>query len=257
MLIKKLPSEFRPVEERAYIDWVEKGCKGSLKSVHRYVPQVFESYVHICHPAWKFPASVNQPRFKNASQLERSRQMIPTHWSEAVKEKFPRFDGLHSWSEIGTDIDYTNPSPGDISAPLEGIPQLEAINTVEKAIAIVTGREQECTFAIWHGFQDKCLGQQHLSRTKIERMAQQEHWLLRAPRVILFDYWRSVLESPCYWHPNRTPQAVWSPEKLWFYAVPYHTHSSIFGGSKEMAKILLESKDLEAYELPEGHAFKY
>ncbi|MBU2972526.1 hypothetical protein KO527_24635 [Pseudoalteromonas sp. C2R02] len=190
--------------------------------------------------------------------MEKARQMLPIRWSTAVKDRFPRFNGKSNWFEVGPNIDYDNPSVGDIADPLEGVPPVEAINAVEKAISTVTGPEQDCIFTFWEGFCDTTPELLHLSRRKIIGMSQPPgHLLLQAPRAILFDYWRTVLENPCYSYPDSTPQAVWSTERQWFYALPFHTYSSIFGGSKEMAKIIFESKGVESYELPEGHAFKY
>lgn len=236
--MKHLPQEFLAIEERSFFDWVEKGCSGPVTSINRYMPQVFEKYVHICHPAWQFPG------------------YIPTRWSTAVKDRFPEFDGKSSWTEIGTNIDYDNISAGDILGPLEGVPPVEAINAVEKAISIVTGPEENCIFAFWEGF--FAPEQLHLSRTKVISMSQPPgHFILQAPRAILFDYWRTELENPYYTYPKSTPQAVWCTKRQWFYAVPFHDFSSFFGGSNKMVKILFESKDVESYELPEGHTFKY
>lgn len=257
MSLRHLPQAFRPVLEPLFYDWVEKGCSGPLTSLSRYIPPVFESYVHICHPVWQFPANAQQPSYTKATDREKDKQMIPMRWSEAVKERFPAFDGKSSWGEIAPIRDYASPLPGDIDPPHEGVPPIEAVNAVEKAISTVTGPEQECIFAIWHGFDVMCLGQPHLSRTKIMGMSQPAHWVLQAPRSTLFDYWRKILEIPHYWwSANQTPHAVWSTKRQWFYAVPFAEHSSFFAGSETMTKILLESKDIEAYRLPEGHTFK-
>lgn len=254
----RIPEEFRPVEESTFFDWVEIGCSGPLNLLNRYIPAVFESYVHICHPVWQYPANVKLPSFTNATNMEQDQQMIPIRLSKALKSRFPEFDGKSCWGDVGTPIDYNNLSPGDIASPYEGVPPVEAVIAVEKAISTVTGPEQECIFAIWARFGDMCLGQPHLSRMLITGMAQQEHWLMQAPRSILFDYWRTILEIPnYYWSADRTPHAVWSIKQQWFYAVPFHRDSSFFGGTKEMAQMLLDSAELECYLLPEGHAFKY
>jgi len=257
--VKQLPQEFRPVEKRSFFDWVENNCSGTLESVNRYMPQVFESYVHICHPAWQFPDNVNHPSYSKATDREKARQLIPTRWSTAAKNRIPEFDGKSSWGEIGQFVDNNNISPGDIGAPVEGVPPVEAINAIEKAIATVTEPEQECIFALWENLFTVNPELSNLNKTRIMGMSQQGHILLQAPRSTLFDCWRSVLDLDTIesWNPEWTPQAVWSTEREWFYAAPFANLSSFFGGSKEMAKILLESKEVESYELPEGHIFKY
>jgi hypothetical protein len=253
----KLPQEFHPVEERVLYDWVENGCNGSLESVSRYMPQLFESYVHICHPAWQLPDNVRHPSYTGATDTEKVRQLIPTRWSVAVKNRIPAFDGKSSWGEIGQILDNNNLSPGDIASPIDGVPPIEAIDSIEKAIATVTEPEQDCIFAFWEDYFTVNPELSYLNKTRITGMSQQEHILLQAPRSILFDYWREVLDTPNYWNPDWTLQAVWSTKRQWFYAVPFAGFSSFFGGSKEMAKILFESKEIESYELPEGHTFKY
>ncbi len=256
MFEKHWPTEFKPVEDKKFYDWVGKGCHGPLNAVARYMPQKFEQYVHICHPAWTFPANVNLPSFTGATQLERAKQMIPTTWSAALAKKCPNFSGLQKWHQVGFNLDYNNLSSGDIHSPLEGTPPLEAINAIESAISRVTEPEENCIFAVWDGFSNFCQGHEHLKMIKISAMGQRYHWILQAPRQVLFNYWRSRLKSPYFWELTQIPQAVWSIKQLWFYAVPFHTHSSLFGGSSDMTKILLAASEVEAYELPKDHLFK-
>jgi len=260
MSINNLPQAFRPVEDSIFYDWVENSCHGSLESLSRYVPPVFKSYVHICPPAWQYPENFilpSHPDYNYEVALAQTKQMIPTRWSAVAKANSLKFDGKACWGEIGPEIDYSHPKPGDISYPLEGTTTIEAVNAVENAIATVTAPEDTCIFAIWDGFDVMCLEQAYLSKTLIRRMSQPAHWVLQAPRAILFDYWRTTVDDRDYINPSWTPQAVWCPKQQWFYAVPFARLASFFGGSKAMAKILLETEEIESYPLPEGHIFKY
>ena len=254
----RFPHEFRPVKESRFFDWVEQGCYGSLNSVNRYLPQVFESYVHICHPAWQCPDNVKQSSYTMATDRDKARQLIPTRWAAAAKERYSEFDGKASWGEFAKILDNNNLSPGDIGAPVEGVPPVEVVNVVEKAISIATKPDQDCIFAFWEGFYIMHSEMVHLNKARIVGMSQDGHLLFQAPRSILFDSWRSVLNLDVIesWNPVWTPQAIWCPKQQWFFAIPFFKLSSFFGGTKEMAKVLLKSKEIEAYQIPEGHVFK-
>jgi hypothetical protein len=251
-----LPAEFFPVTNRAYYDWVDQECNGSLQALSRYVPPRFECYLHICHPVWKLPETVNEAEYKRLSETEQAELMVPIRWSEAVKNRINDFNGLTTWRELGNDVDYRNIKPGSTTEPLEGLPTVEQINAIETVANTAGNPDATCICAFWEGFGDSSDELGRFTSARTYKMAQQKHYLVQGPQNVLFNYWRTLLKSREYWAPVKAPQAVWPTDQKWFFAIPFHRHSAFFGGTKEMAESILKS-DIEAYELPEGHIFKF
>lgn len=250
-----LPEDFYPVVTQSYYDWVDEACGGKLFDLHRYVPPNFECYVHICHPIWEPPERMPLDTFNELCPLEQNKIMVGQRWSTLLGQLDIAIDGSEGWFQLGYLLDNSHLSPDGLLRPSEGAPTISILNEIENVISSATDERQTCVCSFWDGF--SLTDEQKLhTRAYTHNMSQQRHWLAQSECKSIFDRWRSLLDPPAFADPIGLPNAVWPVDKKWFYAAPFFWHSSFFGGTKDMAQRLLESKEIEAYSLPHNHVFQ-
>lgn len=241
---------YEPEPDASRADWVVEGCYGPLWTLHRIVPECFEQYICIRHPGWRWPNASQREEFLTADPEAQFQRMTPARWSEVAREFGHDPAKSMSWSSFAPDFDYANPKPGDLAPPLEGELPLVVLDTVFDALLSHSGADQECVCAIWEGFGNhEVRAIAEAGAARIEGMAQQGHYLMRASLSTVLEQWRSVLinkPESC----GLTPQAVWPATAAWFFAVPFEMHASFLGGTTGITSKLLCNPLIDAYTVP-------
>ncbi|MCY4128886.1 MAG: hypothetical protein OXG15_06545 [Gammaproteobacteria bacterium] len=186
-------------------------------NVASLIPQIFESYARIFHPA---------------TQVWRADQVHDKTWADIARICGRRAHGLMQWKSIY--------DPGKllftVNQPIEGTIPYQVSQPLRRLLTS-TGDER-CYLATWVGY-----GTDYRSYVpptlRIDTGAQREYDLFVGPVT--------MLDIPFLQYSLQTANVIWAHDRTWWITNDIDLDTTYIGGSKKLVEGLLASDDLEVW----------
>ena len=219
--------------------------------VGSFVPEGFESYARVLHPAYRAEADIGTMRWSVLADLN-GRALRP---------------------EIGfTEVSGLDPADSQAwqdAVPLQGSLPPDQLRALAQLLESHTSSPDDCWFCLWEGFSvwggrveygwspEDSLAQRDAARRRAVARAERESRVLdRIPRVhgrhrayFLFRGSLSRLPSFEFGPSYQSPNLWWPDDRAWCVASEIDSYSTYVGGSRECIARVLGSPDLEALQV--------
>lgn len=205
--------------------WAEgRMTQHPFAAVGALVPDVFESYVRILHPA---------------TELIEGDHSRPVSWKEVAARTGRIAHPLMQFERIAELGDDPNAQPSWGHRPDAGDLPWEVSEPLVGRLREFTSTPQLCWFCLWDGFGglDLITDFSRLPRVKAPG---REYLLLRGPLDAMVV---GIGNPQLDWH--EPPQLWWPEDRTWCVATEIDLDSTYVGGSSELAAALLSAEDLE------------
>lgn len=214
-----LPPGVELARDTAAAHWVEESvARRHLPSVGHLVPDVFEAYARVLHPAF--------------SGLYED----PVRWSAVAARTGRVVHPLMQFERIALLPDDPNAQPRWGSRPRAGHGPLPEI---ARALRPFTADPSRCWIAIWEGFGGLQMVEELAAAPKV-RIPQREYFLFRGPLD-------AVLALARAGHPWQAPNLWWPDDRSWCVATDIDLDSTYVGGSRGCIEALLGDAALEVF----------
>jgi len=216
-------------QSRWLVDGLEDSC-----NVASIVPQGFECYARVLHPAWRYA-------------LEDCHvTKVPVAWADVASRRGRVAHGLMQWPQVSglpimdEHVNYQLACGGCVILdwPDEGTIPPKVGEALKEILLCHTEDVDSCWFGLWVGYgpghkyglgKPKVIGNKH------------RQWYL----------FRGSLENIGYSFSgggrHQSANLVWAQDRSWCLGVDIDLHSTYIGGSESLVSDMLKSSELEAY----------
>jgi hypothetical protein len=200
--------------------WIRDAVTGrEWATVASLIPDVFDSYVRLFHPAVRYAGDVD----------------IEVRWSEVADANGTAAHRLMQWPAITGGWDFVSEddqSPLWDDSPAEGHLPVSVAARLSAVLRRHTATPDDCWFGVWHGWGSILVAAPTLSLPK------REHWLVRGPVELA-----AANMAP---EPSEQGAALWWPaDRAWFVATDVDLMSTYVGGSAACVADLVATSGLE------------
>lgn len=235
-------------------DWIEKELTGSLGSVTDVVPDRFEAYARIFHPATASDGTL-------------------VKWSEVATALGQPMHGLTQWHALTGPAESDDPSASGWGGGPPALGHLSA--KILKPLAEVLGRHttnpRRCFFGFWTGwtsinFRMGSKDDRHFTSEKVTEhgdrfldidgfigarfelppQAGREYVLLSGALVSAVEVAESAEATGC---PPTSPNLIWPEDCSWLLASEIDFDSTLVGGSNVLIAKIIDSRMIEARQV--------
>jgi hypothetical protein len=230
--------------------WIEPELTGDLGSVTSVVPDRFESYVRVFHPA-----------------TTREGKLI--RWSDVAAALGQEMHALVQWHVlVGTsDPDDLADSQWSGGAPERGDLCPEILEPLYTLLERYTSRAEHCFFGVWTGWTVIALranpqgtsvrGKEELPRIRsgddipgprfgLPSLAGRDYALLSGPLGAATEIAESDESGGL---APTSPTLVWPADRSWFLASEIDFDSTLVGGSSDLIGAIVDADDIEAWSI--------
>lgn len=226
-------------------DWIKPGLGGEFGAVTLQVPEVFEAYARIFHPAY-------------------DREMKPVRWAEVAKATGRTAHREMQWESLiagSSEWEGQDPMVGSMDADeLDALCEILAAHTIEPGhcyFGLCTIQSWESSFAAdeLKPFLSLPMGRDHIvlagPLSAVDQITR--HYSSADPSSAVVVAWkrdgpqreRTRLE----WDWRDVPNLIWPADRSWLVASEVDFDSTLVGGSAELVKAIAESPALEAWQV--------
>lgn len=219
-------SNLKPPEDAGCAEWIEPRLTGAWGSVTNAVPDCFEAYGRVLHPA-----------SSSAGKL------VP--WSEVAAAVGGEVHAGAQWHSLVRAAGPDDPSGAawEGEAPMQGDLCVESLKPLCELLAQHTRFSKECFFGFWTGWG---LGSEiEGPRVELPPAAGREYLLRKG------SLWAAVdaAEGKEPGLPATSPNLLWPLDRAWFLATEIDFDSTLVGGSHALIESIVESDELEAWRI--------
>ena len=217
------PVELRLSEETSSARWIEERLATyPWATVGAIVPEGFEAYARILHPAYLKDGSNEKPVTWASVAALRGKQTHP----------LVQFNRL---TDLGDDPDR---DPPGMNRPREGVPPEEVLQPLVGVLKELTPMTPECWFCLWAGFGqlETLIGFDDAPRVEIPG----REYLLFSGALNAIDGFRARNN----WGDDG-PNIWWPEDRAWCVATEIDLDSTYVGGSGELIESLGDEDALE------------
>ncbi len=201
--------------------WVVAGLRGFAESVLSVVPEGFEAYGRIFHPAWKGEPE-GPVRWRDVAQANGRAAHRAMQWPSITGS----FRFVHGASQPGV----WDREPEEGSLPQELVPVLASV------LSRHTGTPGQCCFAVWDGY--GCLAFADDAAPAFE-IPNRRLLLFTGPLTAV----RTSLCADTWW---QSPSLWWPHDRAWCVETEVDFMSTYVGGTRQCIAELIARDDLEA-----------
>jgi len=232
------------------IDWILERCSGPTGNLSALMPNGFDGYVRLCHPAYRIEA----PDRSDTRSLELAaagfielRYRSELRWDDMARAMGFTPSRLMQWPSFSGELLRVIDAHG-IEDPLEGELTLNIVNNLFDVLVSHHGEAQECVCGFWLGF--RIFDTSANTLTTYPGMG--EHALCRASLKEIQESWTALLEDERSLGlklnaSGLTPNIIFPRSKEWYLAIPFNRPSSYFGGQEKVVSDLLSMDKLETF----------
>lgn len=229
--------------------WIKPEMTGEGGSVTGNVPARFESYLRILHPAT-------------------DKHDKPVTWGQVASELGRTVHPLAQWDAIVGANRYRNEEPDwPGHEPEWGALPIDTLAALCEVLAPHTATPDRCFYALWMShwnpphrmffvsrdyeaeFEEPpppkpAFSAEELSRPTLEHGGGREYRVIRGPLRLAPEVPEAVMSdmlSPI------TPNMIWPEDRAWFLASEIDFDSTLIGGSKRLARTILDDDRFEAF----------
>jgi hypothetical protein len=213
--LMKDTSAARWIEERLWKSGKEGVPVGSV------VPEGFDAYARVLHPAHKTPV--------NGGEGERVRWSTVAAWTGRVVHPQMQFERIANLAE------HEFPPWG--SPPVQGVLPREEAERVAGLLRSFTSTPNRCWFCIWEGY--GFLDPKRYSGIPRVRSEHRDYLLYRGPiEAVTAFSWGAPQDSPNIW---------WPDDQAWCVATDIDLADTYIGGSEECISGIVADQEIEAF----------
>lgn len=213
-------------------EWITSRLHSHAQSVGSFVPDCFEAYARILHPAIR----------RDGERLEKVR------WREVARTAGRPLTA-------GTRFDQIAETHTDVESPAEGTLDCDELAVVVALLAPATATPDACWFAIWEGygwmqgppaavqlppgsagFDELSLGPPPPSTARVE---------IPERRLVLYQGPLAAATLFCEAPLAQSPTLWWPSDRSWCVASEIDFHSTYLGGTRELVSDLVRDERLE------------
>jgi hypothetical protein len=213
--------DYQSAPDAAPASWVIEGLRGFAQSVLSLVPEGFEAYARIFHPAGNGDPEV-PVRWRDIAQANGRTAHRMMQW--------PSITGSFRFCESNSQPGVWDHAPGEGSLPEPLVPVLTSV------LARHTGTPGRCWFAVWDGWGALEPG---VREAPVFDLPHRRLFLLTGPITAV----RRSLETPPWW---QSPTLWWPDDRAWCVETEVDLESTYVGGTRACLAELLCHPDLEA-----------
>lgn len=201
--------------------WVIDGLRGFCESVLSLVPEGFEAYARIFHPAWNpWPTT-------------------PVRWRDIAQANGRIAHRMMQWPSITGSVRYYegNGQPGLWEhQPEEGSLPKELVPVLTPVLARHTATPGRCWFAVWDGWGAL---EPAVREAPVFEIPARRLYLLTGPIQAM----RRSLETPRWW---QSPTLWWPDDRAWCVETEVDYMTTYVGGTRECIAEIVGCPGLEA-----------
>ena len=221
--------------------WVSDSVTTFGENTLSLVPDGFEAYVRILHPAHQLTAEDEVVEY--------------LRWSDVAKRTGHPVNKAMHWHKIREGIpeihDYTRLKPGEtfLSSPDEGSLPADIAQRLSNILAEHTSTPEQCYFGVWYGFFGTIPSP--VKQAPTFDTPDRTYYLCKgaiglADTSLYADYFGDA--------PRQSVNLWWPADRTWFVITEIDLKSTYVGGSREAVNAILECEELEAYEVLKSDA---
>jgi hypothetical protein len=216
----------KPALSRADSDWIVAARRSFFDySVGSNVPDVFEGYARILHPAWA-PAD------------------RPVRWDAVARWSGRRIHALAQWEFLSRPTGPAAPGRPFVQDPSTGgLPPVQ-LGTLYALLATHTSTPDQCFIGIWEGY--GWLDMADRPATSELRLDQRTFLVRQGP---IEDVRRVGWRHPGGTFVPEPPTIVWPADRAWFVAGDTDLDSTYVGGSAALISMVIAEPGLEAWSV--------
>jgi hypothetical protein len=205
--------------------WIKTEMTGELGSVSATVPNRFEAYVRILHPA--------------TDQHE-----DPISWAAVADELGRTVHPLAQWDAIVGANRYRHEKPEwPGREPMQGVLPVALLNSICEVLARHTGSADRCFFAVWTSHWDAGA---ELRRPLLDNGAGREYGVIAGPLALVIQV---PAEVSSVGYIEVTPNMIWPADRTWFLASEIDFDSTLVGGGEQLVQEVLDDPRFEAFRI--------
>ncbi len=235
-------------EDSSVAGWIEPELTGDVSSVTGTIPDCFEVYARIFHPAWT-----------RDGQLAR--------WSEVAAVLGREMHALAQWHALvgSADPDDLSDSEWDGSEPERGDLALDILVPLSALLERHTGSAGHCFFGLWTGWASvvfQVFSSGGSVRDEVEQVSSiadipgprfglppqsgRDYLLLSGPLAAAVEIAEADLSGGL---GPTSPNLIWPADRSWFLASDIDFDSTLVGGSDALIESIVDSNEIEAWRV--------
>jgi hypothetical protein len=211
-----LPQGVELVRETTPARWFEESApRHPFNSVGQLLPDTFEAYARVFHPAYRDDA--------------------PVRWQTVASWTGKRVHPLMAFERVAAIAD------GPMSRPAWGYRPLTGVGPIDELVAAVrsfTHSPERCWIGLWDGFGGLEMVEELRTAPRISR-PHRSYILFQGP----ID---AVSAFGCAGTPWQPPNLWWPDDRAWFVSTDIDLASTYVGGSRASIEAILADERLEA-----------
>lgn len=215
-------------------DWIVSRLHPLGTDVGSLVPDAYQSYVRILHPAW-----LNAP------------DRTKVRWASLAR------DGSTALKPTTQFESFASPARPHVEPPRRGTLDSDELGVLIELLAMQTSRPESCWFAVWDGYAwiqgPPALAQLQSRPPRRPSSIRRHAVLVGHPRIVIpgrsFLLWKGPIESattfcrPPSW---QSPNLWWPQDRAWCVATEIDLYSTYVGGTQALADRILHDERVEA-----------
>ncbi len=213
--------DYEAAPDATAASWVVAGLRGFAESVLSVVPEGFEAYGRIFHPAWRWEPKT-RVTWRDVARANGRVAHRAMQW--------PSITGSRRFVHGATQPGIWDHEPEEGSLPQELAPVLAS------SLARHTGRPERCWFAVWEGYGCLVLSDDD---TPTFEIPYRRLLLLTGPITAV---WTSLCTPPSW----QSPSLWWPDDRAWCVETEVDFMSTYVGGTRECVEELVAHDELEA-----------
>jgi hypothetical protein len=218
-----LPDGIELVDDPGPARWIEDLTRDNWARVAGILPDHFEAYVRVLHPA-------NRP----VGTHERE----PVSWAEVAQMNGKRMHARAEFAKLAG-IEPLNGRPSWGERPEEGDLPPEVAEPLVRVLRRFTNDPDSCWFCIWFGWGDLHLLEGYDEDTYPHVKAPGREYLLTRGSIDLVTcFGKDMHNAPSIW---------WPDDRAWCVATEIDLDSTYVGGSAELTTALMDEPELEVW----------
>lgn len=257
---------FRPAQNAEPAQFIVEGIKGFGVNINSIIPQGFEAYVRIFHPA---------TLVKDSCETHIRWSVVAQHTGQPFHKQMQWWQLSGQESPASSD-DILLGDSARIEPPEEGSIPFAIVRELWPLLRKHTGTPENCFFAIWAGFGGLA---QFVRKAPSFELSARKFYLFEAPiQTIEKTFWSYDGDTPSHRiisdfsvvratpeevhktlseHPSfyQSANLWWPADELWCVATEIDFNSTLVAGSQKVIDTVISHGDLEAYQLEPTDSF--
>lgn len=235
--------------------WLMQRCNGEKRTLNSIIPNGFESYLRVPHPAWTELNLEEEEVFSDNAKINCSQweKLYPVSWRTIAKLNSRKIYGHMLWHEI-----YIYPAvaaeANSIEEPKEGELPRCIVEKIFNDLIRFNGKDTEIYCGFWRG---AACGYAKKATAQFKRRIDDQVYNLLKTKIFrlrdsFFSAHKHSLESNLVGTDGTIPNIFWPFTNEWCVVSDFNLTSTYIGGPKNLVSRIASAADIESYEVFAG-----